>query len=254
MTTQQRLADRSRLYQFVGRSMAVALVWLIVVGIGTACFFPPGPSFPPGNDSDWASLNNALVFGSSMAMASAIASSLAFAMAGKPRRTVEVVFAVSLTVALVTAVAYTCLWLDPSLARSRIGHWELERLRQIMLRLSAAIVCYEIPLGAIVGLVIGALAGLLVILGRPCPRIAMGLTLGLLLAGASEPVQQFAFGLVLFCGQVVRFLIESPGLTDPYVPASGATMGAIAGAIIAAVAIRWDRSRPASAEMPFSRI
>jgi hypothetical protein len=234
--------------------MAVALVWLIAVGIGTACFFPPGTSFPPGNDSDWASLSNAHVFGSSMAMASAFASSLAFAMAGKPRRTVEVVFAVSLTVALLTAVAYTCLWLDPSLARSRIGHWELERLRQSMILWSASIVRYEIPLGAIVGLVGGALAGLLAILARRRPRLAMGLTLGLLLAGTSRPVQQFAFGLVLFCGQGVRFLIQSPGLTDPYVPASGATMGAIAGAIIAAVVIRSDRSRPASEEMPFSRI
>ena len=70
------------------------------------------------------------------------------------------------------------------------------------------------------------------------------MTLGLLLAGATEPVHQFAFGLVLSWGQVVRYKIESPGMTDPYVPASGATSGAIAGAIIAAVARRADRTRP----------
>lgn len=253
MTAHQRLSGRSRLLPFVASSIAVALAWLFVVAVGTACFFPPGTSFPPGNESDWASLNNALVFGSSTAIAAAFAGSVAFAVAGKLRMAAGVIFAVSLTVSLIAIVACTSLWLDPSLARSRIGHWELERLRQIALHLSAAIVRYEFPLGVVVGVVVGAFAGLLASLSQRSPRIAIGLTLGLLLASTSEPVQRFAFGLVLFCGQAIRFLIESPGLTDPYVPASGATTGAITGAILAAVAMRRDRTWPPSRDMSLQK-
>ncbi len=111
-----------------------------------------------------------------------------------------------------------------------------------MLQWSASIVRYEIPLGAVVGLLLGLFAGALARLARR-PRVAMGLVLGLLFAGASEPVQRLAFGLVVFCGQVVRCCIESPGMTDQFVPASGATLGAIAGALVAIVAIWRQRAR-----------
>ena len=59
-------------------------------------------------------------------------------------------------------------------------------------------------------------------------------------------MQRVAFGLVLFWGQVVRWLIWSPGMTYEFVPASGATFGAIAGAIVAVVALRRERTRPSS--------
>jgi hypothetical protein len=254
MIASRGIAGVLRLFRLVGGSAAVALVWLLVVGIGTACFFPPGTSFPPRTSDDWFSFNNALVFGSSTAIAGAVATALAFAIGGKTKWTLEVVFAVTLTVALLTAVAYTCLWLAPWLARSRMNHWEFVRLRHTLLRWSAAIVRYEMPLGAVVGLLLGALAGLVAVLARRQPRIAMGLMLGLLFAGVSEPVQRLAFGLVLFWGQVVRMCIWSPGITDPFPPASGATFGAIAGAIMAVVAMRLERTRPSSEEISVSRM
>ena len=65
----------------------------------------------------------------------------------------------------------------------------------------------------------------------------MGLVVGLLFGCALEPIQRFAFGIVLFWGQLVRWRIESPGMTDPFVPASGAIAGAIAGALIALVVL-----------------
>jgi MFS family permease len=246
MTASQQIAGCLRLFRHIGRSAAVALVWLLVVGLGTACFFPPGASFPLRASEDWAAFHNALVFGSSAAVASAVAAALAFAIGGKTKWTYEVVFAVTLTVALLTAVACTCLWLAPWLARSRMGYWEFVRLRDTLLRWSASIVRSEIPLGGVVGLLLGVLAGRLAVLARRHPRIAMGLMLGLLFAGASEPVQRVAFGLVLFWGHVVRWLIWSPGMTYEFVPASGATFGAIAGAIIAVVALWRERTRPSS--------
>jgi hypothetical protein len=102
------------------------------------------------------------------------------------------------------------------------------------------------PLGAIVGLLLGSLSGLLAFLARRRPRLAMGLFLGLILAGSTGPVQDFTFDLVLSWGQVVRSRIWSPGMTDTFVPALGVTLGAIAGAIVAAVAMRWERLRPSS--------
>jgi hypothetical protein len=115
-----------------------------------------------------------------------------------------------------------------------------------MTRWSAATVRYEFPLGAVVGLLAGAIAGLVVVLARRRPSIAMGLVIGLLFAAAMEPVQRLAFGLVLTWGQIVRSIIWSPGMTDPYMPAFGATVGAIIGTIIAAVAVRRERTRTSS--------
>jgi hypothetical protein len=244
MPAPQQITEHLRLIRVVGRSSAIALGWLLVVGIGTAVFFPPGPSLPPRASEDWDSFDNALVFASSTAIASALATAFAFAIAGKKKWALEVVIVVTCTVAVLTAVAYTCLWLAPSLARSRMGHWEFVRLQNTTLRWSTAIVRHQIPLGVVVGMLVGAVAGNLAILSRRHPRIAMGLMLGLLFAGASEPVQHLVFELVLFWCLFVRWWIWSPGMTVPYVPASGATFGAIAGAIIAVGAMWRERSRP----------
>ena len=122
-----------------------------------------------------------------------------------------------------------------------------------MLLWSASIGSYQFPLGAVVGLLPGAIAGRLAVLARRRPRVATGLILGLLFAFASEPVRRPAFGLVLFWGQVVRSWVASPGLTDSFVPASGATLGAMAGALGAAVAMRRERRRPSSVEAASSR-
>ncbi len=246
MTAPERIARPLRFFPFAVRYAAIALVWLLAVGIGTACFFPPGASFPPAASEDWFSFDNALVFGSSTAVAGAVATSVALAVGGRRKWALDVAFAVGAAVAVLIVVAYTCLWLAPPLARSQMGYWEFVRLRQTMLHWATAIVRYQTPLGAVVGMLLGALAGLLTVLARRRPRIALGLLVGLLVAGASEPVQRLAFGFVLFWGQGVRWLVVSPGMTDPYVPASGATAGAIAGAIIAAVVMRRERARPSS--------
>jgi len=186
-----------------------------------------------------------------MAIAGAVATALALAAGGKRKWALDVVLAAVAAAALLIAAAYTCLWLCPWLARSRMGHWELLRLRQTLLLWAAAIVRHELPLGAGVGLLLGAVAGRLTVLARRQPRIAIVLLLGLIVAGASEPVQRLAFGLVLIWGQIVRSCIESPGLTDSFVPASGATCGAIAGAIIAAIAMRRPRAQPSSPHNSF---
>ncbi len=48
-----------------------------------------------------------------MTIAGTFATALAFAIAGKTKRAIEVVFAVTLAVALLAAVVYTGLWFAP---------------------------------------------------------------------------------------------------------------------------------------------
>ena len=73
MSVPQRFAGYLRLLRFVGRIAAIVLVWILVVGIATVCFFPPGLSIPASNSEDWAFIDNALVFGSSMTIAGTFA-------------------------------------------------------------------------------------------------------------------------------------------------------------------------------------
>jgi hypothetical protein len=249
MTTPEQTERRLPVFLLVVRSAAIAVTWLVIVVIATACFFPPWSSFPPWVSNDWDSFQNALAFGSSVATAGAVATALALGIGGKTMWAVEFVIAVASVVALLIAVGCTCLWFDPSIARNFMGHWELERLRATMGGWSEAVVRYEVPLSAVVGLMPGAIAGLVAVLARRRPRIAMALIIALLVAAAAEPVRQLAFGLVLFWGHVVRWNIWSPGMTDPHVPASGATLGAIVGAILAAAAMRLERTRPSASSL-----
>ena len=246
MTTPERIEGLMGLIRVVARHVAIVLAWIVVVAIATACFFPPWSSFPPWVYDDWNSFDNALVFGSSAAIAGAVATAVSLAIGGKKKWALDFVFAVTFAVALLVAGAYACLWVDPSLVRSRMGHWEFLRLRDTLTRWFLFVVRYDIPLCAVVGLLPGAIAGLLVVLAGQRPRIAIGLIIGLLLAAAAEPVQRLTFELVQFWGMGVRWAIWSPGMTDPYVPAAGATLGAIAGSLIAAVAMSRERTRPSA--------
>ena len=136
-----------------------------------------------------------------------------------------------------------------------MGYGEFVRLRNTMPRWSAAIVRYQIPLGAVVGLLLGSLSGLLAVLARRRPRFAMGLFLGLIFAGASDPVQEiYLWPRPVSAARSCASSIWSPGMTDTFVPASGVTLARSAGAIVAAVAMRWERTRPSSEQGSFSRM
>ena len=65
-------------------------------------------------------------------------------------------------------------------------------------------------------------------------------------------MQRLAFGLVVFWGQVVRWCIVSPGMTVPFVPVSGVTLGGMTGALIAIVVIGWQRARTSSGDISIS--
>jgi hypothetical protein len=167
-------------------TLAVVIAWALVVAIRTACFFPPGATFPPDPD-DWEALVRALVFGSSTALACGFAIPTALAVGGRPRWALSFLVAIALSVAFLAATIVTCLWLAPWIARGQMGYWEFERLRQTTGHWAASISLYEAPLAAAVGPLLGSVSGLLVVLSRRRPRAALGLLLGLLVAGAFAP-------------------------------------------------------------------
>jgi hypothetical protein len=179
-----------------------------------------------------------------MAVGGTVAVIVCLGIGGKRRWACEVVCAVAVLVVVLTAVVYTCLWLYPWLVRSQMGGGDFVNLQYTMSYLSQDTVRHTVPLGSAVGALLGTIAGLLVVIARRWPRVAIGLIAALLLAGAMGPVQRSAFDLVVLCGYIVRWFIDSPGMTDHFVPALGATAGAIAGTIIAAVALWLGRKRP----------
>lgn len=247
MTAPEGPRGRARFPGLLFRLTAIALLWLFILGLGTACFFPPGIGYSTGTSDDWDAFKNASLFATSMAVAGTVAVVVGFAVAGKARWVWEVLVVVTLTITLFAAVVCTCLWLNPWLARSRMGYPEFVRLQGMAFLLSQDAVRYNLPLGSAVGLVLGAFAGLSAVAARRSPRVGMLLVAGLLVAGAAPPVQRLAFDVILFWGHVLRRLITSYGMTDPLISASGAVSGAIAGSTIAAAAI-WPRRKRTSSE------
>lgn len=250
MSGAQRPSGVPRLAGFLGRSLAITFVWLTTVSVATACLFPPPAAFPPVTDYDWDHLSNTLEFASSMAIAVTLAAATAFAVGGHRRLGLAVLGTGTLLLALIAAAAMTCFWLAPGIGRSWMGYWEFLRLQHTLTTLASACVRYDLPLGAVVGLVAGTVAGLLGIVARRSPGLALGLVAGLLLSGSIGPVQRLVFGSVIFVGHLVRWWITSPGMTDSVIPASGVVSGAIGGSLIAAAAMWRAWTRPAASGRP----
>jgi hypothetical protein len=224
------------------RLLAIVAVWLVVVGVATGCFFMPrGSEAQPG-------FNDLTGFACSAAVAGAVSATVALGIGGKLRWAGQVVLAVSLTVAALAGLAYVSLWVSPWAVRSRINGTSFVQLRQLVPLWGAEVLRFTLPLGALGGGVFGTVAGLLTAVARRKPRLAMGLALGLLLACATSPVQSSGFDLMILWGQIVRYRIISWGLTDPLITATGAILGATAGALIASIAV--CRSRPGNGTQP----
>lgn len=227
----------------VGQFLAIALLGLVVVAVGTACIVPPGTTFLPMTEIDWSRLDNTLYFAQAMTVALTFLSS-SFAFGGDRRLGLAVRGTGAILLVLIHGAGMTGFWLAPWLGRSWMSYFDFLRFRQRLFVLASACVLFDLPFGAVLGLVLGTIAGLLGIVARRSPHQAIGLFVALILAVSNGPVQRFAFGIVVACGDNIRWWITSPSMTDPSVPASGIVSGAIAGALIAVAAMwrAWTRS------------
>jgi hypothetical protein len=236
----------------VARLLAILSVWSVVVALAMGYFFSPrGVEVQPA-------YYDLIGFGCAFAIAGTVATSVALALGGKRKWAVELALAVVLAISVAVVLAALALWVAPMTVRSRMDTWSFLRLREDVLRWGEFILGFYAPLGVGLGSVVGGIAGLLTVLARRRPRLATGISLGLLVACASGPVRTILFGLVILWGRLILWwewlihrFIHIPFSTWPMTPdevwATAAILGAIAGAFIAFLlthVARWHRSGP----------
>ena len=91
--------------------------------------------------------------------------------------------------------------------------------------------------GVAVGIALGTIAGLLIRFGRRRPRVATGVAVAILFVFASETGRQFALDLVRWMGILLRYLLIPWSISDDQISITGMIFGAIAGAIVADLAM-----------------
>jgi hypothetical protein len=208
-----------------------AASWLVLVALATAVFFAPrGSEAQP-------EINDAVGFGCSTAIAGAAAAIVAFALGGRMRWAVEMALTVLLVVAITALLLLYFLWIDPTVARMRMDPWTLLRLQSDAGRWAEQLAGYHGPHGAAVGVVFGALAGLLTMLGRRWPRLATCTALAILFALASDSGRQFTLDLLTGLGGMLRARFVPWTISDDQISTSGMLFGAIAGCVVAELAM-----------------
>jgi hypothetical protein len=217
--------------------VAVAASWLALSALATACFFAPrgAEAQPP--------IDDVVGFGCSMAIAGAAAIA-AFGIGGRKRWAVQLALSALLLGAIAAVLLVSVLWFDPTILRQRMDLWSFERLQHIAPRWAEQLAGYDGPLGAAVGIALGALAGMLVRFGRQRPRLVTGTALAILFAFASDPGRQFALGLVTRLGWMLRYLFVPWSISDDQIAITGMIYGAIAGPAVAGLAMYATRTRP----------
>jgi hypothetical protein len=219
-----------------GRALFVVAGWLTAVGIGTGCF---------ACSETRLATDELIAFACSFAIAAAIACVMPLILGGRKSWAIQATLAIAFAIVASGGVAYLLLWAAPSLVRSQVGYWEFLSLQHLVLFSVSMNARLCAPLAAIVGGAIGTIAGVLVVVARRAPKLAAGLTAGLLLACASGPVQSFAFSLAT--DFVLEWRLEggkwavSSISQNEIASALGATIGAVFGAVTAAAMIHVRR-------------
>jgi hypothetical protein len=217
------------------RPPAIAAAWLALVASATGCFFAPrGAEAQP-------ELDDVVGFGCSLAFAAAAAAIVAFAIGGRRRWAVELAIGVAVVGGIIALLLAYFLWFDPTFARRHLNLWSFQRLQGRARRWPEQLAGYHAPLGAGVGLALGAVTGLLTVLARRKPRPATGIALGVLLAFASTSGRQFAFDLLTWCGGRLRYHLVPWSISADEISITAMIFGSIAGAVIAGLALHATR-------------
>jgi hypothetical protein len=220
------------------RPPLIAASWLAVVALATGIFFAPrGTEAQP-------EINDAVGFGCSTAIAGAAAAIVAFALGRRMRWAVEMALSAFLLVVITALLLFYFLWIDPTFARMRMDPWTLLRLQNGAEDWAGQLAGYHAPLGAAVGVVFGAVAGVLFMLGRRWPRSATGTALAILFALASDSGRRFTIDLATGLGRILRSFFVPGSISDDQISITGMIFGAIAGCVVAVMAMYATRTRP----------
>ena len=227
-------------------------IWLIAVG-----FF--GTAYIIGTGRRQLRSMEVSDFVSAFAVSAIVSAVVALFLGGRKRWAVEAVLSISILIVTPVAAAYALFWLAPTM-----GQYLLEMkprgflsYRRDILGSAREIAGFAVPAGTVLGILVGAIAGLLLVLARRWPRFVGGLVVGLLLACAIASVHINLFDVVIdFVVQTRLHGIDRAYhawlMTSEVASAVGATAGAVVGAVISCwAAVRMDvRSRRTAAGRP----
>lgn len=223
------------------RPLVIATSWVALVALVSGCFFAPRET------EVQPTLDDVVGFGCSVAIAGAAAAIVAFGVGGRMRWAVELLLAVAALCSITLLFLAYFLWFDPPLARRQMDLWSFQRLQNSSRHWAEQLVGYHGPLGAIVGVVLGTVAGLLTVLGRYRPRLATCTALVILFTFASDTGRQIAFDLVAWLCQILRHLFVPWNISDDQISITGIIFGAVAGASIANLVMYATRIRAGTA-------
>ncbi len=237
--TVEHAQPRIRLTTYL-RPPAIVACWLGLVALATAMFFAPRSTEAQPE------INDAIGFGCSTAIAAAAAAITAFGLGGRRRWAVEMAVSILLLATIAALLVVDFVVLDPTFLRTRVDPWTVLRLQSGAERWAEQLAGYHVPLGAAVGITLGAAAGLLIQLARRRPRLATGTALAILFALASALGRQFAFNLVSGAGTILRSRFVPWNISADQISTTGMIFGAVTGCTVAFLAIHATRPRPRS--------
>jgi hypothetical protein len=227
---------RARLMETYVQPAAIVGTWLGLVALGTVCFFAPR-----GGEAQPA-MNDVVGFGCSMAIAGAAAAVGAFAIGGRTRWASQLALSALLLGAVVALLLLYFLWYDPMIVRQRLDRWTFEALQSDAAHWAEQVAGYHGPLGATVGLALGAVAGLLIKFGRRRPRLATGAALAIMILFASDFGRQSAVDVVTWLGWRLRYLFVPGSISSDQISITAIIFGAVVGATIADLTMYATRS------------
>jgi hypothetical protein len=219
------------------RPLAMATVWLTMVGFATGCFFAPkGVEAQPTSYQVFA-------FGGALGIAGVVAATSALAIGGRRRWAVELAISAVVLSGIVALLLAYFLWYNPTLVRRRMNLWSLVEIQQGARSWAEQIAGFYAPLGAAVGITLGTIAGLLTRLGRRMPRLATGIALVVLFVVASAGGQQFLFSCVRWLSWNLLYPLIGWGSGAEAITITGMILGGTVGSVIAGLTISSKRPR-----------
>ncbi len=227
---------RARVVCAAARALAIVGAWVTALGVAIA-------AFPVGSRNG---MYEAISFGLAFAIASALAGVVALAVGGRRSLAVEAAVAIIGTVLLAAGLAAGMLWLAPVEIERVLGLGSQEllfRRRQLVADAGRLLGRTRFTAEVVLGPVVGAVAGLLVRLGRRRPGLAAGVAVGLLVAvGASADLAGRLVADAVLESRLEggKWAVSSISPVE-VAGAIGAVAGAVVGAIVASVALRVTR-------------
>jgi hypothetical protein len=242
----QRVSPTSRTVRcirWLARPLAIVSIWLVAVGFFWTAYTVAGKRDPRSFE--------VLVFTAAFATAAVLSASMALLLGGKRRWAMETALSVLTVIGNLIGGACALFWLVPSAGQYLLGLRVPDFLafRGEFLWSALMIAKVAVPTGAVLGLMIGVIAGLLLALAGRRPRLVGWLVAGLLLACVMGSIHVVAFDRLT--GLVANIRLNGVSqleyawfLTGELVSAMGATAGAVVGAVISCGAVRMEvRSR-----------